>query len=86
MRATASSSSATREVCPASAVTRLYTSTRSPTPLQRGVLRRSGLARPALRRGNLVASLDRQDKKARVLVHPIVHHNKLAGGMMMLVS
>jgi len=33
MRATASRSSDTREVWPASAVTRLYTSTRSPTPL-----------------------------------------------------
>lgn len=33
MRATASKSSDTREVWPASAVTRLYTSTRSPTPL-----------------------------------------------------
>ena len=29
-----SSSSLTREVCPASPVTRLYTSTRSPMPLQ----------------------------------------------------
>ena len=33
-RCTCSSSSATRDVCPASDVTRLYTSTRSPTPLR----------------------------------------------------